>query len=77
MIKGDPEKVVIDFAESRVADQSGIEAIRKINEKYAAAGKFVSFKHLSHDCTMLLENVDVNVEIDPSTDPEYTVVYNA
>ena len=35
----DPKEVVIDFKESRVADMSGIEALNKITEKYAKAGK--------------------------------------
>ena len=31
----DPDEVIIDFSESRVADMSGIEALNKITERYA------------------------------------------
>jgi len=33
-VQGDPDDVVIDFAESRVADMSAIEALNKITERY-------------------------------------------
>ncbi len=72
----DPENVVIDFADSRIADQSGLEAIRKIDEKYRNAGKNVSFKHLSPDCRQLLATAKLHIEIDPTTDPDYLVVYD-
>ncbi len=75
-VKNDPDKVIIDFAESRIADQSGLEAIRKIDEKYRKAGKSVAFRHLSKDCQQLLATAQLNIEIDPYTDPEYQVVYD-
>ena len=53
-IKNDPENVEIDFVESRVSDHSGIEAIFNLVEKYEAAGKKVTLKHLSEDCKVLL-----------------------
>lgn len=69
-IKSDPEHVIIDFKESRVADMSAIEALNKITERYAKVGKSVQLKHLSPDCIKLLKNanqiIDVNLEEDPS-----------
>jgi SulP family sulfate permease len=53
-IKNDPDAVEIDFVESRVADHSAIEAIFGLVEKYQAAGKKVTLKHLSEDCKVLL-----------------------
>jgi len=53
-VTGDPEKVVIDFLESRVSDHSGIEALYNLVEKYEAAGKEVKLKHLSADCKKIL-----------------------
>lgn len=53
-VKNDPEKVEIDFVESRVSDHSAIEAIFALVEKYQAAGKKVTLKHLSEDCKVLL-----------------------
>jgi SulP family sulfate permease len=66
----DPEKVVIDFKESRVSDMSGIEAINKLTERYRRAGKKLHLKHLSEDCRLLLKNaadvIDVNIIEDPT-----------
>ncbi|OSY88207.1 sulfate permease [Tenacibaculum holothuriorum] len=53
-VKNDPEKVEIDFVESRVSDHSAIEAIFALVEKYQAAEKKVTLKHLSEDCKVLL-----------------------
>jgi SulP family sulfate permease len=43
-VAGDPDEVVIDFAESRVVDMSAIEALNKVTERYAKSGKRNSFK---------------------------------
>jgi SulP family sulfate permease len=53
-IKIDPENIEIDFVESRVSDHSAIEAIYALVEKYQAADKKVTLKHLSEDCKVLL-----------------------
>jgi len=53
-VKNDPDKVEIDFVESRVSDYSAIEAISIIVEKYDAAGKSIKLKHLSAECKQLL-----------------------
>ena len=53
-IKNDPDVVEIDFVESRVSDHSALEAIFVLVEKYQAAGKKVTLKHLSADCKILL-----------------------
>lgn len=41
-VKGNHDKVEIDFVESRVSDYSGIEAISGIVEKYEKEGKTVA-----------------------------------
>ncbi|MEP4683838.1 MAG: SulP family inorganic anion transporter, partial [Rhodopirellula bahusiensis] len=46
----DPDDVVIDFYYSRVYDQSGLEAINGLAEKYQAAGKRLHLTHLSEEC---------------------------
>ncbi len=38
-VLNDPEEVIIDFRESRVADMSAIEALNKITERYLKVGK--------------------------------------
>ena len=53
-VKNDPEKIEIDFVESRISDHSAIEAIFALVEKYQAEGKTIRLKHLSEDCKILL-----------------------
>ena len=73
--KGDDDAVIIDFEESRVADQSGIDAIKKVNEKYKEAGKKVSFINLSQGCKELLEKAKVDVKVSPDK-PKFEMVYD-
>ncbi len=73
-VENDPEKVIIDFGESRVADHSGIEAINKLAQKYEQEGKNISLLHLSPDCRKLIHKADKLIQIDIIEDPEYTVV---
>ncbi|SKB52677.1 SulP family inorganic anion transporter [Dyadobacter psychrophilus] len=72
-IATDPERVVIDFSESRVADMSGIEALNKITEKYRKAGKKIHLTHLSPDCRRLLDNAQDVIEVNIIDDPNYHV----
>ncbi len=53
-VKNDPDKVEIDFVESRISDHSALEAIFNLVEKYEKAGKKITLKHLSADCKVLL-----------------------
>ncbi|MEP2059187.1 MAG: SulP family inorganic anion transporter [Maribacter litoralis] len=73
-VQGDPEEVIIDFKESRVADMSGIEALNKITERYAKVGKKVHLRHLSKDSISLLENADDIIEVNVMEDPTYKVM---
>jgi SulP family sulfate permease len=73
-IAEDPEHVVIDFEESRVADMSAIEALNKITERYARVGKKVHLRHLSPDCRVLLANAEALIEVNYYEDPNYKVV---
>ena len=73
-VLNDPEYVVIDFKESRIADHSAIEAVNKITERYHKAGKHVSLKHVSEDCRKLLDNAAAIIEVNYWEDPSYKVV---
>jgi len=73
-ITGDPEEVVIDFKDSRIADMSGIEALNKLTEKYRQAGKKLQLKHVSEDCVTLLKNADGIIHVNILEDPSYRVV---
>lgn len=70
----DPEEVIIDFAESRVVDMSGIEALNRITERYRAAGKKLHLRHLSADCRQLLKNAEEVIDVNIIEDPSYRVV---
>lgn len=73
-ITGDPEAVVIDFKDSRIADMSGIEALNKLTEKYRQAGKKLQLKHVSEDCVTLLKNAEGIINVNILEDPSYRVV---
>lgn len=71
--KNDPEDVVIDFYYTRVYDQSGLEAINALAEKYRANGKRLHLTHLSPECRERLKNASEFVEVNLSEDPQYHV----
>jgi SulP family sulfate permease len=73
-VLNDPDEVIIDFSESRVADMSGIEALNKITERYRKVGKKIHLRHLSADCRMLLHNANDIIEVNIMEDPTYKVV---
>lgn len=72
-VAGDPDDVVIDFYYTLVYDQSGMEAINSLAEKYQAAGKRLHLTHLSLECRSLLDQAGDLVEINLSEDPQYHV----
>jgi len=78
-VKNDPDKVEIDFIESRVSDHSAIEAIFNLVNKYEAAGKAVKLKHLSEDCKILLYKSSLkfrDVIVEDVDDPRYHLAGN-
>lgn len=62
-VQNDPQEIIIDFYESRVADMSGIEALNKITQRYKAVGKTVQLKHLSARCRKILNKADKIVDV--------------
>jgi len=72
-VTNDPEEVIIDFKESRVADMSGIEALNKLTERYHQAGKKLHLKHLSEECRLLLKNAEAVIDVNILEDPIYHV----
>jgi SulP family sulfate permease len=73
----DPDEVILDFADARVADHSGIEALAGLAEKYEKAGKKLHLRHLSPECTELLGKAKRIVDVDALTDPRYHVADDA
>lgn len=72
-VNADPDDVVIDFYYTRVYDQSGLEAINWLAERYEACGKRLHLTHLSRECRDLLHKAGDLVEINVSEDPQYHV----
>ena len=72
-VSKDPNDVVIDFYFTRVYDQSGMEAINALTEKYNAAGKRLRLTHLSAECKALLDKAGDLVEVNLAEDPQYHV----
>jgi SulP family sulfate permease len=68
----DPRVIIIDFARSKVIDQSALKAIEDIAEKYNTIGKKVKLRHLTRDCHKLLSKAGQLV-VDSDDDPEYGI----
>ena len=66
----DPKVVIIDFAKSKVIDQSALKAIEDIAKKYNSFGKKVKLRHLTRDCHKLLSRAGQLV-VDSDDDPDY------
>ncbi|SMC12620.1 Bicarbonate transporter BicA [Roseovarius aestuarii] len=71
-VAGDPDTVIVDFAGSRVVDQSALQAIEAIALKYEAAGKRIMLRHLSPDCHQLLTKAG-HLMVDSDDDPDYAL----
>jgi len=71
-IEGDPKLVIVDFANSRVVDQSALQAIEALAMKYEKLGKTVQLRHLSHDCHRLLNKAGQLI-VDSDDDPDYGI----
>lgn len=69
----DPDHVIVDFYDSRVADHSGIEAIDALAERYQRLGKKLQLKSLSEECRILLNKAGDLVEVNLLADPKYHV----
>ena len=72
-VKNDPEEVIIDFAESRVVDQSAIEALNKLAERYQKNGKTIHLRHLAPDCVKLIKKAEKICDVNVLEDPDYFV----
>ncbi|MDC0938682.1 hypothetical protein OAR58_02585 [Candidatus Pelagibacter sp.] len=68
----DPNLVIIDFAKSRVIDQSALKAIEDVAHKYNSFGKKIKLRHLTKDCHKLLSKTGQLV-VDSDNDPDYSL----
>jgi SulP family sulfate permease len=69
----DNKDVIIDFADSRVADHSGIEAIDALAMRYKKHNRTLHLIHLSAECKKLLKKAGDMVEANVVEDPSYFV----
>ena len=68
----DPKLIIIDFARSKVIDQSALKAIEDIADKYNSLDKKVKLRHLTRDCHKLLSKAGQLV-VDSDDDPDYGI----
>ncbi|MBO9451522.1 SulP family inorganic anion transporter [Tropicibacter sp. R16_0] len=71
-VKEDPDTVIVDFARSRVVDQSALQAIEAVALKYEEAGKKIMLRHLTRDCHQLLTKAG-HLMVDSDDDPDYAL----
>jgi len=71
-VENDPDVVIVDFANSRVADQSALQAIEALAQRYVDAGKVIQLRHLSRDCHQLLSKAG-HLMVDSDDDPDYAL----
>lgn len=71
-LENDPDVVIVDFMNSRVVDQSALQAIETLASKYEKVGKTLQLRHLSQDCHQLLKRAG-QLMVDSDDDPHYGV----
>ena len=64
--------ITLDFAKSRVIDQSALKAIEDVAQKYDSFGKKIKLRHLSQDCHKLLSKTGQLI-VDNKNDPKYSL----
>ena len=72
-IKKDPKYIILDFKNSRILDQSGLDSISKLNNIYKQNNKILKLRHLSPECIKLLKQSNIACEINLIEDPSYKV----
>ena len=72
-IQNDPDEVIIDFKESRIVDQSAIECVNRLTERYLKQGKNIHLRHLSSDCVKLIKKAEKICDVNVLEDPDYFV----
>lgn len=72
-IQNDPDEVIIDFKESRIVDQSAIECVNRLTERYLKLGKNIHLRHLSSDCVKLIKKAEKICDVNVLEDPDYFV----
>ena len=74
-VQNDPNEVIIEFSDSRVVDQSALQALEAVAGKNELANKRIQLRHLSRDCHSLLTKAG-HLVIDSDDDPDYALAVN-
>jgi len=73
----DPDEIIIDFAESRIVDHSGLDAVHKVTERYHKLGKTVYIRHLDTSSKNLLNKAEKIIKVNYAEDEEeYKIIVN-
>ena len=70
--KTDPKRVIVDFMDSRVVDQSALQAIEALAGRYREKDIRLELRHLSRDCHKLLSRAG-QLMVDSDDDPDYGI----
>jgi len=54
-------------------DQSAIECVNKLTERYLKKGKNIHLRHLSADCVKLIQKAEKICDVNVLDDPDYFV----
>ena len=68
----DPGVVIVDFENSRVVDQSALQAIEDLAARYEAEGKTLRLRRLTPDCRKLLDTAGQLI-VAAKDDPDYQI----
>jgi SulP family sulfate permease len=71
-VKDDTDIVIIDFINSRIVDQSALQAIEDLASKYKKRKKILQLRHLSIDCHKLLRKAGQLI-VNSDDDPDYGI----
>lgn len=71
--ENDPNDVIIEFQNSRVADHAAIAVIDTLAERYIKAGKTLHLRHLKRGMSAVIEEAGRPVEVNVLEDPRYRV----
>ena len=69
----DVDTVVINFLNSRIADQSAVIAIDDVSKRYRDQNVKVLLSHLSSDCHELLDEANEFIDVDILENPYYRI----
>lgn len=62
-VLNDPQEVIIDFKEGRIADMSAIEAVNVLTERYHKQGKKLHLRNLSDSSNRRLLNANAIIDV--------------